>query len=81
MELAALLEQAQSAPRDRRIEWRDPIPAHRATPIEGVRPRVPGGGRAGRGVGPGRPRARAFPPGLPPPDAVIDAASREPFAA
>ena len=38
MELAALLEQAQSAPRDRRIEWRDPIAAHGATAIEGVRP-------------------------------------------
>jgi len=38
MELAALLEQAQTAPRDRRIEWRDPIAAHGATAIEGVRP-------------------------------------------
>ena len=38
MELAALLEEAQAAPPERRIEWRDPIAAHGARAIEGVRP-------------------------------------------
>ena len=38
MELAALLQEAQAAPRDRRIEWRDPIAVHGAGAIEGVRP-------------------------------------------
>ncbi len=38
MELTALLEEAQSAPPARRIEWRDPIAAYGARAIEGVRP-------------------------------------------
>ncbi len=38
MELAALLEEAHSAPPDRRIEWRDRIAAHGASAIDGIRP-------------------------------------------
>jgi hypothetical protein len=38
MDLAALLEKARSASPDRRIESRDPIAAHGAAAIEGVRP-------------------------------------------
>lgn len=38
MELPALLEAAQSAPPDHRIEWRDQIAAHGAPAIEAVRP-------------------------------------------
>ncbi len=38
MELAALLEEARSAPPDRRIEWRDRIAAHGASAIDGIRP-------------------------------------------
>jgi hypothetical protein len=38
MELAALLDEAQSAPPARRIEWRDRIAAHGDRAIEGVRP-------------------------------------------
>jgi hypothetical protein len=38
MELASLLESAQAAPPERRIEWRDGIAAHGASAIEGVRP-------------------------------------------
>jgi hypothetical protein len=38
MELAALLEDAQVAPPDRRIELRDRIAAHGAAAIEGVLP-------------------------------------------
>ena len=38
MELASLLESAQAAPPERRIEWRDGIAAYGASAIEAVRP-------------------------------------------
>lgn len=38
MELATLLEEAQQAPLDRRILWRDRIATYGARAIEGVRP-------------------------------------------
>jgi hypothetical protein len=38
MEFATLLHEAQDAPIDRRIEWRDRIAAYGARGIEGVRP-------------------------------------------
>jgi hypothetical protein len=37
-ELASLLESAQAAAPDHRIEWRDRIAAHGADAIEGIRP-------------------------------------------
>ena len=38
MTLASLLEAAQAAPPEHRIEWRDAIAAHGAAAVEGVRP-------------------------------------------
>jgi hypothetical protein len=38
MTLKSLLESAQAAPPEHRIEWRDAIAAHGASAVEGVRP-------------------------------------------